>query len=91
MAKPNETTLKTKEEGQSNIENLEKVKNKMDQPMDQIAMSIPEKPFETLENKSTNPVPSQENISIEVPHIHFISRGEQWVVKVCNLIMQTHN
>ena len=65
-----------KEEGKKDIKDLDLVSNRSNYPMDPIVMPIPKEPLISFENKSIVPVVSQEDPSIEIPHIDFIFGDE---------------
>ena len=64
------------------------VNNEIEHPMDLITMPIPQPPICSLENKSIISLLSQEDLSVEVPHIDFIF-GDEWnIVQVCSVVIQ---
>ena len=50
--------------------------------------TIPEDPYASPKDKSIVPVPSQEDLADEVPHIDFVHRDQQLIIEDCDLMVQ---
>ena len=80
---PQEPQSVEEDQGEATIEDFEQVTKQSEHPVDLVDMPLPDNPFGSSETRSIVFEDSQVHQVVDVPHIDFIFRDQQWQLADC--------